>query len=70
MHLDQLSVQDGQKVSKGTLLGLAGTTGVSTGVHLHWSVYVNGVNADGRSVVDVAARIASARELLERTGKS
>ncbi len=34
-HLNNISAQDGQKVSAGDVLGGAGTTGRSTGVHLH-----------------------------------
>lgn len=34
-HLDSISVSKGQAVSKGTLLGYTGTTGYSTGIHLH-----------------------------------
>lgn len=66
MHLDQLFVEEGRKVSRGTILGGAGTTGLSTGVHLHWSVYLNGVNADGHSLVDLTARLRSAEEALGR----
>ncbi|MBP7832793.1 MAG: peptidoglycan DD-metalloendopeptidase family protein, partial [Candidatus Levybacteria bacterium] len=35
-HFSQIQVQQGQTVTKGTQLGLMGTTGFSTGVHLHW----------------------------------
>lgn len=34
-HLDSISVRAGQKVSKGTKLGVTGSTGKATGVHLH-----------------------------------
>lgn len=37
-----LSVAPGQNVSQGQHLGIMGTTGSSTGVHLHFEVYVNG----------------------------
>lgn len=35
-HLSQLRVSTGQQVSAGEMLGIMGTTGNSTGVHLHW----------------------------------
>lgn len=37
-HLDSISVKRGQKVTKGTLLGYTGQTGLATGVHLHLGI--------------------------------
>lgn len=37
-HLDKVYVKKGQKVTKDTVLGLTGTTGYSTGIHLHMGV--------------------------------
>jgi hypothetical protein len=34
-----LKVKKGQKVEAGTILGKMGTTGMSTGKHLHWELY-------------------------------
>lgn len=38
VHMDTVYVEDGQKVVKGEALGEVGTTGRSTGPHLHWGV--------------------------------
>jgi lysostaphin len=46
MHLQQIDVTEGQMVQPGTPIGLVGTTGASTGPHLHWGLYVNGVSVD------------------------
>ncbi len=42
-HLSEIVAQKGQRVQPGDLVGKVGTTGFSTGFHLHWSMWVNGV---------------------------
>lgn len=48
-------VKQGDKVQAGKILGEMGTSGASTGVHLHWEIWkgkTNGWSADGRGFVD------------------
>lgn len=41
-HLSATRVAPGDRVARGDVVGLVGTTGLSTGCHLHYSVHVNG----------------------------
>lgn len=45
-HLSQINVKVGQNVSVGELIGIEGSTGRSTGSHLHYCVRPSGVKAN------------------------
>lgn len=45
------SFQPGERVERGTVLGVAGDTGHSYGVHLHFEVRVNGVPVDPQAAL-------------------
>lgn len=47
-HLSRIVVSDGQKVRKGDLIGYVGSTGRSTGPHLHYEVRIDGRAVDPR----------------------
>jgi murein DD-endopeptidase MepM/ murein hydrolase activator NlpD len=50
-HLSSIDVSVGQTVSKGSHIGVMGTTGNSTGIHLHFEVFKGGVNQNPLSYV-------------------
>ena len=50
-HLSRIDVEEGQRVKKGEILGLAGSTGRSTGPHLHWGVRLHGARVDPLSLL-------------------
>lgn len=49
-HMSRIAVRGGQRVSRGQVIGYVGSTGISTGPHLHYELYRNGVAINPRSV--------------------
>ena len=45
-HLSELLVKEGAQVRRGQLVGRVGSTGTSTGPHLHYEVWIDGVPKD------------------------
>jgi len=46
LHLSKLKVKEGQKVSRGQVIGLAGSTGYAEGAHLHLTIRINQKSID------------------------
>ena len=46
MHLQDINVAEGTMVQAGQRIGTIGSTGASTGPHLHWGLYVNQIAVD------------------------
>ena len=45
-HMSSRAVSVGQTVSRGQTIGYVGSTGMSTGPHLHFEMYINGSRID------------------------
>jgi murein DD-endopeptidase MepM/ murein hydrolase activator NlpD len=45
-HLQKFVVKVGDKIKAGQQIGEVGSTGLSTGPHLHWELHVNGIAVD------------------------
>lgn len=50
-HLSRSDVKPGTQVKKGQLIGAMGSTGRSTGSHLHFELHINGVQTDPEDVL-------------------
>ena len=50
-HMSKITCKKGDSVTQNSQLGLVGSTGMSTGPHLHFTVYKNGVTVDPATVV-------------------
>ncbi len=49
-HMSRIAVRNGARVRKGQIIGYIGSTGLSTGPHLHYELYRNGRTINPRSV--------------------
>ena len=55
-HMSSMAVEPGAYVRRGQLIGFVGSSGLSTGPHLHYEVYRGGLAVDPLSVRFVTAR--------------
>ena len=60
-HLSLITVAEGQYVSPGTVLGRVGSTGRSTGPHLHYEVRIDGEAVDPGRFLRASDRVAGVR---------
>ena len=51
-HLSTINVSVGQNVTRGQIVGSAGSTGNSTGPHLHFQTYINGYPVNPREFIN------------------
>lgn len=63
-HMSQMAVGPGQGVRRGQVIGYVGSTGLSTGPHLHYEMYRGGRAVDPASVQFVTRALLSGAELI------
>ncbi len=52
-HMSKLLVKRGAMVRQGEVIGLAGSTGLSTGPHLHWAAKINEARIDPLALLEI-----------------
>ncbi|WP_435419155.1 M23 family metallopeptidase [Parerythrobacter aurantius] len=62
-HMSRMVVSSGQSVSRGQVIGYVGSTGLSTGAHLHFEMYRGGRAIDPQSVSFVSRAQLAGEEL-------
>ena len=65
MRAFRRSVKYGQRVQKGQVIGYVGTTGISTGPHLHFGLYKNNRAINPANVVKVTKSRLSGKKRKE-----
>jgi hypothetical protein len=53
-HLEKIHVKEGDQLSQGQLIGLVGSTGLSTGPHLHFEIWKEGKAVDPVPYLDMS----------------
>ena len=56
-HLDKIMVQQDRIIKKGDVIGLVGSTGRSTGPHLHWGIRINNARIDPMELKSLSSQL-------------
>lgn len=64
-HMSRMAVRRGQQVRRGQIIGYVGSTGLSTGPHLHYEMYRNGRTINPAGVNYVTRAVLSGTELID-----
>jgi hypothetical protein len=69
-HLNSIKVSHRQQVSAGTVIAASGSTGRSTGPHLHFSLLKNGTNINPEPALGIQAPATAAKNKGAGAGKT
>ena len=61
-HMHEIFVKEGQSIERGEKIGTVGSTGRSTGPHLHWTISLQGTKVDPAVFMDVTNLLADSKE--------
>lgn len=64
-HMSRMAVRSGQSVRRGQVIGYVGSTGLSTGAHLHYEMYRSGRAVDPATVDFVTRAELSGEQLRD-----
>lgn len=65
-HLSAINVQPGQKLTDQNIVGLMGSSGRSTGTHLHFEIRVNGQAIDPRPFMEANPNVLKVQAIAKR----
>ncbi len=65
-HLSEIDVRVGQSIKIGQIVGSIGSTGRSTGPHLHYETRVDGDTVDPHKFLRAGAKLGSGSDALIR----
>ncbi|MET0370224.1 MAG: M23 family metallopeptidase, partial [Sphingobium sp.] len=63
-HMSRIATSAGQRVRRGQVIGYVGSTGLSTGPHLHYELYRNGQTINPLSVKFTTTAQLAGRDLI------
>lgn len=64
-HLSEISIKEGAQVKRGQLVGRMGSTGTSTGSHVHYEVWIDGIAKDPSRYLQAGGKTSHFANIFE-----